>query len=203
MAEWKFIGARRYECSVCGEGIAEMPCDWASGEPLYNFCPYCGANMNMKKADRKTEPQYDIDKGTIKCDNCSESGSYKCSKCDGEMYFKRLEIEDEPQLTPNYCGTCKHREVPCGDLPCDMCKSYSAYEPKTESQTEDKCKGCIYENDQSLMACVSCQGKVPYDGYDFMDEPQKMCDAYCNEDCIECAKETELWKAEQTDCSWK
>ena len=38
-------------------------------------------------------------------------------------------------------------------------------------------------------------------------EPQKMCDADCNEDCTECAKETELWKAEQTepqtDCSWK
>ena len=48
-------------------------------------------------ADRKTEPQYDIDKGTIKCDNCSENGSYKCSKCDGEIYFKRLEVEDEPQ----------------------------------------------------------------------------------------------------------
>lgn len=45
----------------------------------------------------KTEPQYDIDKGTIKCDNCSENGSYKCSKCDGEIYFKRLEVEDEPQ----------------------------------------------------------------------------------------------------------
>ena len=45
----------------------------------------------------QTEPQYDIDKGTIKCDNCSENGSYKCSKCDGEMYFKRLEVEDEPQ----------------------------------------------------------------------------------------------------------
>ena len=47
------------------------------------------------------------------------------------------------------------------------------------------------------------------DGYGTMNEadrktePQKMCDAYCNEDCIECAKETELWKAEQTDCSWK
>lgn len=39
----------------------------------------------------QTEPQYDIDKGTIKCDNCSENGSYKCSKCDGEMYFKRLD----------------------------------------------------------------------------------------------------------------
>lgn len=34
-------------------------------------------------------------------------------------------------------------------------------------------------------------------------EPQRGCDADCNEDCIECAKETELWKAEQTDCSWK
>lgn len=60
MAEWKFIGARRYECSACGEGISEMPCDWANGEPLYNFCPYCGANMNMKKADgveaEQTEP---------------------------------------------------------------------------------------------------------------------------------------------------
>ena len=43
------------------------------------------------------EPQYDTDKGTIKCDNCSENGSYKCSKCDGEMYFKRLAVKDEPQ----------------------------------------------------------------------------------------------------------
>lgn len=45
---------------------------------------------------------------------------------------------------------------------------------KTEPQTEDKCKGCIYENGDSLMACVSCQGKVPYDGYEW-DEPQTDC----------------------------
>ena len=44
--------------------------------------------------------------------------------------------KDEPQLTPNYCGTCKHREVPCGDLPCDVCHGYSNYEPKDEPQTE-------------------------------------------------------------------
>ena len=55
MAEWKFIGARRYECSACGGGIVEMPCDLTNGEPLYNFCPYCGANMNMKKADGERE----------------------------------------------------------------------------------------------------------------------------------------------------
>ena len=59
MAEWKFIGARRYECSACGEGIAEMPCDWSNGEPLYNFCPYCGANMTMKKADGVEDEQTD------------------------------------------------------------------------------------------------------------------------------------------------
>ena len=52
---------------------------------------------SYRQAKAKTEPQYDADKLTIKCDNCSENGSYKCSKCDGEMYFKRLEVEDEPQ----------------------------------------------------------------------------------------------------------
>lgn len=30
-------------------------------------------------------------------------------------------------------------------------------------------------------------------------EPQRGCDADCTEDCTECAKETELWKAEQTE----
>ena len=28
------------------------------------------------------------------CDNCAESGSYKCTKCDGEMYYKA----DTPQM---------------------------------------------------------------------------------------------------------
>lgn len=34
------------------------------------------------------------------------------------------------------------------------------------------------------------------------DTPQteRMCDADCNEDCIECAEETKAW---QTDCGWK
>lgn len=39
--EWEFIGARRYECSACGEGLVDMPCDWKNGEPLYNLrCEY-------------------------------------------------------------------------------------------------------------------------------------------------------------------
>ena len=58
-------------------------------------------NMNILAdaltADCKEEPQYDTDKGTIKCDNCSENGSYKCTKCDGEIYFKRLEGESQTE----------------------------------------------------------------------------------------------------------
>ena len=60
------------------------------------------------EADRKTEPnnsekpnncepQYEMGMETLKCDNCSEYGSFKCTKCDGEMYFKRLEPNSEPQ----------------------------------------------------------------------------------------------------------
>ena len=79
---YSFFDERAYPCSLCIRGV-ERTDQWQPSRET--------------KADRKTEPQYDIDKGTIKCDNCSENGSYKCSKCDGEIYFKRLEVEDEPQ----------------------------------------------------------------------------------------------------------
>ena len=73
----------------------------------------CFSSMNWSSfpitADRKTEnsseipnncePQYEIGMGTLKCDNCSEYGSFKCAKCDGEMYFKRLEPKDEPTIS--------------------------------------------------------------------------------------------------------
>jgi hypothetical protein len=32
------------------------------------------------------------------------------------------------------------------------------------------CKGCIYENGDSVMACVTCQGKVPYNGYEWQTD---------------------------------
>ena len=46
----------------------------------------------VNRITEQTEPQYEMGMGTLKCDNCSEYGSFKCTKCDGEMYFK-----DEPQ----------------------------------------------------------------------------------------------------------
>jgi hypothetical protein len=66
-------------------------CKW------YGDKQVCGRCRSRNLYAPKTEPQWDVDKGTTRCDNCSENGSYKCSKCDGEMYFKRLAIEDVPQ----------------------------------------------------------------------------------------------------------
>ena len=56
----------------------------------------CTSKATISKMEQ-VEPQYEMGIGTLKCDNCSEYGSFKCTKCDGEMYFKRLEPKDEPQ----------------------------------------------------------------------------------------------------------
>ena len=63
-------------------------------EPTISKMEQVDKDINVRSKD---EPQHDIDKGTIGCDNCAENGSYKCSKCDGEIYFKRLAVKDEPQ----------------------------------------------------------------------------------------------------------
>ena len=76
-------------------------------------------------ADRKTEPN-----SSEKPNNSTIS---KMEQVDKDI---NVRSKNEPQLTPNYCGTCKHREVPCGDLPCDVCHGYSNYEPKGEPQDE-------------------------------------------------------------------
>ena len=54
--------------------------------------------------------------------------------------------QTEPQLTPNYCATCKYKDTPFDGLPCDMCRSYSAYEPKDEPQRD--CLTCRYNSDE-------------------------------------------------------
>ena len=41
------------------------------------------------------EPQTELVRVKYHCINCAENGSYKCSKCDGEMYYKY--DKDEPQ----------------------------------------------------------------------------------------------------------
>ena len=69
MAEWKPFdlkwGRSIWYCSACEEST-EVPT--YLGTPMYNFCPMCGANMNMKKADG------------CKTENCSENPN-NCEDC--------------------------------------------------------------------------------------------------------------------------
>ena len=68
--------------------------------------------------DAKTEPHIvgkhadaiiiDETRLTAKCLNCANGSSYKCSKCDGEMYYKY--DKDEPQTDNGIgCSRCEGR----------------------------------------------------------------------------------------------
>ena len=62
MAKWKPFdltwGRSIYACSACEEAIEVPTCN---GEPLYNFCPLCGANMTMKSENEIADtPQTEV-----------------------------------------------------------------------------------------------------------------------------------------------
>ena len=79
---------------------------------------------NSSEKPNNCEPQYEMSMGTLRCDNCSEYGSFKCTKCDGEMYFTRLEPKTEPNnYEPKICDTCRYynSNIPCGSTP-SACK---------------------------------------------------------------------------------
>ena len=76
----------------------------------------------------KMEQVEDETRLTAKCLNCANGGSYKCSKCDGEMYFK-----DEPQT----CEDCRHNGVMHAyDYACDKCTDMDKFQHEDEPQTE-------------------------------------------------------------------
>ena len=113
-------------CDLCNEAtkrgeignVLNLDCDGCRKHWLQRDAVDYGGLMYWKKnttfdtnAERKTESnsekpnncedesKYEMGMGTLKCDNCSEYGSFKCTKCDGEMYFKRLEPKDEPTIS--------------------------------------------------------------------------------------------------------
>ena len=116
MAEWKPFdlkwGRSVWYCSACEEST-EVPT--YLGKPMYNFCPMCGANMNMKKADGcKTENSSEKPNNCEYVENPSgdawECGCFLDTYCEHQIYDRN------PDGTINI--------VECG------------YEPKDEPQTE-------------------------------------------------------------------
>ena len=112
------------------------------------------------------------------CDDCPDNplnkvkGSERLLKGKAEPTMPTISKMEqvEPQLTPNYCGTCKYREVPCGDLPCDVCHGYSNYEPKDEPTISKM---------EQVDKDINVRSK---------DEPQEVCDRP-QKDCENCWKE--------------
>ena len=88
--------------------------------------------------------------------------------------IQKLLHEEEPQTEEKHaiCNGCVYCDLPNAFHPCASCVDFSKYVGEESGDTpQTDCKGCIYENGDSLMACTFCQGKVPYDGY----EPQTDC----------------------------
>ena len=103
--EWIDMGDFE-QCSVCkGTRLKEFQSYYGKTTWIKTpYCPNCGADMTAEQTEpscsekpNNCELQYEMGMETLKCDNCSEYGSFKCAKCDGEMYFKRLAPKDEPQ----------------------------------------------------------------------------------------------------------
>ena len=120
-------------------------------EPTSSKMEQVDKDINVRGKD---EPYIDIETGIL----------HWCG-----WKYRRI-YEDEPQthtvdlgngfsITANDCDTCKHRDKPFDDLPCDMCcKAHSGYEPKDEPQTEnlftDK-DGDVWEWRGDAWYCIS------------------------------------------------
>lgn len=121
-----------------------------------------------QEADRKTEPTTQTETQNSNLTFEKVDEPQTCETCKwGEWYRKGYDIT----MMSDECGGC--------------CSWNNKWKPKAEPQTDASCVECVHRP----IGAEICEEACHY-------EP-KTCDADCNEDCAECAKETELWK--QTD----
>ena len=112
---YEYFDSRAYPCSmcVCGEERKDMFMpkgrqNKRKTEPNLSEKSTSSTISKMEQVDKdinvrsKDEPQTELVRVKYHCINCAENGSYKCSKCDGEMYYKY--DKDEPQT----CEECEH-----------------------------------------------------------------------------------------------
>ena len=139
----------------------------ANGEGDIEACGYCRhGDLYKPKTEPTTEDCSTVEtRLTAKCLNCANGGSYKCSKCDGEIYYKT-----EPQTCsvngrPYDCGNCEYHkctadepQTDCTDN-CHKCNRIREcgyplvgkceYEPQTERPCDNcqefDCYGCEYK----------------------------------------------------------
>ena len=121
-----------------GVTCAKYPaCDDCLDNPLNKV----KGSERLVKGSEQTEPTIskmeqveDETRLTAKCLNCANGGSYKCSKCDGEMYFSKMYFKEEPKDEPQTsCKTCRYGEVDEGYV---RCAYYSKATEQDEPQTE-------------------------------------------------------------------
>ena len=82
----------------------------AEHEPLYKYSDIKKIIKGLPTRKFEDEPHIvgkhadaiiiDESRLTAKCLNCANGGSYKCSKCDGEMYFSKMYFKEEPKDEP-------------------------------------------------------------------------------------------------------
>lgn len=137
MAEWKPFdlkwGRSIWYCSACEEST-EVPT--YLGTPMYNFCPMCGANMNMKSENKQADtpqtmyyPQVDgITPSVIEPQTTSTP--YKVDTSSICKDDKDTNVLNKSQTD---CETCKNGSLTWDSAVCDSCsKAHSNYEPQTE-----------------------------------------------------------------------
>lgn len=127
---------------------------------LIDVTNWCLDGLEFAIASGRDRPEYSMAEisFTAQC-ALDEYGRWIADVLDWQITDRKT----EPQLTPNYCGTCKHREVPCGDLPCDVCHGYSNYEPKDEPQKKyptEWCKDCNLWRENNCMGVTQCKANM-------------------------------------------
>jgi hypothetical protein len=103
--------------NYCDDCLYTDTCD---SKAFFYACTSKATISKMEQVDKdinvrsKDEPQTELVRVKYHCINCAENGSYKCSKCDGEMYYKY--DKDEPQTDCDH--RCIQTEIGCEKTDC-------------------------------------------------------------------------------------